>query len=359
MIKSLKIENFKGFSELALSGLKRITLLGGANNVGKSSVLESVFLLYSSRQQNFFTKQHHLRDVIGGGSWSDFFYNLDTDKTIQVSVNDEDTQYTLKCAIKEGFHPDAVRAVQQIVLSDARSGVAVEASDLGHGYSTSDSVTLEIMLQKNEKNIYKAHLHNDPFRPITIEKQINENLRVVTILPPDRRRTIDVRALSELNVKNKLNAVVKILKIIEPRIKDISLVQIGNTSDIYVDIGLVKKMPIKMMGDGMIHLLSIILAMSRSADGILLIDEIENGLYYATTSSIWRGIYEAAEFFNCQIIASTHSYECLKAAFKAIHSDKKEQFSYIRLERKKEKIKAEEYDYDELEWAFEQNVEVR
>ena len=107
MIKSLKIENFKGFSELALSGLKRITLLGGANNVGKSSVLESVFLLYSSRQQNFFTKQHHLRDVIGGGSWSDFFYNLDTDKTIQVSVNDEDTQYTLKCAIKEGFHPDA------------------------------------------------------------------------------------------------------------------------------------------------------------------------------------------------------------------------------------------------------------
>lgn len=359
MIKSLKIENFKGFSELTLPCLKRITLLGGANNVGKSSVLESVFLLYSSRQQNFFIKQYRLRDVLGGDSWSEFFYNLNTDKTMRISVNDEDNQYTLKCSIKKGFHRDIGKNVQQIVLPNPGGNATAEITELGHGYSTVDSTSLEIILQKGKKNIYKAYLHSDPFHPITIDEQINEYLPNVTILPPDRRRTIDVRALSELNVKKKLNTVIKILKIIEPRIKDISLVQIGNASDIYVDIGLVKKMPIKMMGDGMIHLLSIILAMSRSADGILLIDEIENGLYYATTPSIWQGIYEAAVIFNCQIIASTHSYECLEAAFNAIPSKQIEQFNYIRLERKKEKIKAEEYDCDELKWAFERNVEVR
>jgi ABC-type dipeptide/oligopeptide/nickel transport system ATPase component len=47
MLKSLKIENFRGFESFELKQLGRINLLVGENNSGKTSVLEAIQLLYS------------------------------------------------------------------------------------------------------------------------------------------------------------------------------------------------------------------------------------------------------------------------------------------------------------------------
>ncbi len=44
MIEKLSLTNFKGFRELRLDRLSRITLLGGENSVGKTSVLEAVLI---------------------------------------------------------------------------------------------------------------------------------------------------------------------------------------------------------------------------------------------------------------------------------------------------------------------------
>jgi AAA15 family ATPase/GTPase len=42
MLKSLKIENFRGFPSFELNKLGRINLLVGKNNSGKTTVLERV-----------------------------------------------------------------------------------------------------------------------------------------------------------------------------------------------------------------------------------------------------------------------------------------------------------------------------
>lgn len=47
MLRTLSISNYRGFHELALTGLGRINLLVGLNNSGKTSVLEAVGLLAS------------------------------------------------------------------------------------------------------------------------------------------------------------------------------------------------------------------------------------------------------------------------------------------------------------------------
>ncbi len=44
MYTSFKIENFRGFDHLELDDLARINLIAGKNNVGKTSVLESLFI---------------------------------------------------------------------------------------------------------------------------------------------------------------------------------------------------------------------------------------------------------------------------------------------------------------------------
>ena len=44
-IESLKIENFRGFEALAIDNLSDVNVFGGANGVGKSSILEALFHL--------------------------------------------------------------------------------------------------------------------------------------------------------------------------------------------------------------------------------------------------------------------------------------------------------------------------
>jgi len=46
MITGLEIKGFKGFEHISIPQLTRITLVGGKNNVGKTSLLEAVFLFF-------------------------------------------------------------------------------------------------------------------------------------------------------------------------------------------------------------------------------------------------------------------------------------------------------------------------
>ena len=85
MISSVSIKNFKGFQNFHIKGLAPITLIGGKNNVGKSSFLEALFLLYSAYAPQAFGQQFSLR---GAGNlyhntienWAVMFYNGDVDK---------------------------------------------------------------------------------------------------------------------------------------------------------------------------------------------------------------------------------------------------------------------------------------
>lgn len=46
MLKSLYIQNFRQFRDLRIEPLKRINLIAGKNNSGKTGVLEALYLLF-------------------------------------------------------------------------------------------------------------------------------------------------------------------------------------------------------------------------------------------------------------------------------------------------------------------------
>src|SRR5579872_1316569 len=54
MITTMGIKNYKNFKNLQLSDVSRITLLGGRNNVGKTSLLEAIFLFYDPGDPGMF-----------------------------------------------------------------------------------------------------------------------------------------------------------------------------------------------------------------------------------------------------------------------------------------------------------------
>jgi hypothetical protein len=172
----------------------------------------------------------------------------------------------------------------------------------------------------------------------------------------------DATRFSQLDIKRGLDRVVDFLRVIEPQLIGLtSVVMPSQKPTVYADIkGVKRKVPVALLGDGMSKLLSIILAIATVDNGAVLIDEIDAGVHYSVLPKVWEGIFKAAKDFNCQIIATTHSYECLQAAYAgSSKAGAESDFSYIRLESDKNNIIAKHYSHGVLGAALEQGWEVR
>jgi ABC-type multidrug transport system ATPase subunit len=80
------------------------------------------------------------------------------------------------------------------------------------------------------------------------------------------------------------------------------------------DIGIGRLIPLPLLGEGTVRLLEILLAISTTRDGVVLIDEIENGLHYSVLKKVWKAIAQYARKSNSQIVTTTHSWESIEAA---------------------------------------------
>lgn len=154
--------------------------------------------------------------------------------------------------------------------------------------------------------------------------------------------------------------IVRILQNVEPRLKDLTVQQRGGAPVIYGNLGERRLMPLPLMGDGIGRLLEIILAPPDARDGILLVDEIENGLHHTVLGNVWKSIAELAKEYNVQVFATTHSLECIHAAHQIFGKDRLPyDFRYHRLERVEGVIQAVTYDGETIEAAIEMDMEMR
>ena len=107
------------------------------------------------------------------------------------------------------------------------------------------------------------------------------------------------------------------------------------------------------------RLFGIALALVNARNGILLIDEIENGIHYSVQPDMWHLIFRVAHQLNIQVFATTHSWDCIEAFQKAAQEDTQNEGLLIRLESKKSKIVVTLFDERQLGIATREQIEVR
>ncbi|WP_298273235.1 ATP-binding protein [Geobacter sp.] len=358
MITKLKIEGFKGFEELEVSRLSRISLLGGRNNVGKTSILEALFMFHDRLNPQMILRQFALRGV-GAISfdpesmWAPVFYNYDLNKKISIvaAVNSDEEKMTIK------FNPHYV--LPSIPATAMRPGV--KPTQIRTDQKPEPSFALDLVYDSKKMKNQTAHLlmgvggigiHIDK---ASMESRPAAFLGARVATNPSE----DAQKFGQLDILGKQDKIVDFLRIIEPNLKSLSSVAMGDSSLIHGDIGLSRKIPVSYMGDGVSRLLSIILAIATANKGIVIVDEFENGIHYSAMSKIWEAVSIAAREYDCQVIGTTHSYECLEAAYKGIPEDLRNDFSYVRVDRTDNKTTAKCFDYELLKVAIETNMEVR
>lgn len=169
----------------------------------------------------------------------------------------------------------------------------------------------------------------------------------------------DTERFSNLEKKKRQDKIVNILQLLEPRLERLAVLIEGGLPMIAGDIGIGELIPIAYMGEGISRLLSIILAIATTENGVVLIDEIENGLHYSKITDIWKGIDLISRQTNTQIFATTHSFECITSAHQAFNNDSNYDFTYHRLERVNDFIQVFSYDKETINTSVEMNFEMR
>jgi hypothetical protein len=119
------------------------------------------------------------------------------------------------------------------------------------------------------------------------------------------------------------------------------------------------RIPLGSMGDGLRRMFHIGLAMATASKGVLLIDEFENGLHWRVQRELWAALGKAAQEFDVQIFATTHSRDCIDGFVSASKESGTPEATVYRLERKGDEIYAVDLSLINVEAALELNGEVR
>ncbi len=117
--------------------------------------------------------------------------------------------------------------------------------------------------------------------------------------------------------------------------------------------------PLKSLGDGAVRVFAVALALANSRDGFLVIDEAENGIHHSLQKRFWCMVLETAEANNVQVLATTHSRDCVEGFARAVTECQHIDGALARINRQNGETWAVEYSERDMRIATEQGIEVR
>ncbi|HCL55875.1 MAG TPA: hypothetical protein DHW82_02570 [Spirochaetia bacterium] len=311
---SINIDNFRGIKKIEIEDLKRINVLVGRNNCGKTTILESIFLLSGMSNPQLPVNIHNFRDLIlsEDKDFNFMFHNMDFTFPVKINGQIDNRKRSLSInPIFVDYNPKTSEKIKQTEISNNET-----VSSSTDFVRLIEGIRLEFKNYQNKNFNSQISIKEGKIR---VDGKYKEELKCSFLNPKTILQT-DVKSMENLIVQKKMNPIIKILKQIELNLLDIRMV--GST--LYVDIGQNKLLPLNIMGDGMRRILSILIAIQNMENGIILIDEIENGLHYTSLSILWKALLLATKEFNVQIITTTHSYECIEAFSKSYMEEEPE-----------------------------------
>jgi AAA15 family ATPase/GTPase len=350
LFKSVNINNFRGFKNLQIKDLKLVNLLIGKNSCGKTSVLEALFLLIGANNPTLPMDIQRLRQM-SIHSFKYLFNDFNISNTININA---ETANNKKMSL--GISP-LVGLFE--VNNSFNNG---ENKDIFPQPSTTEVRNNDVMKGLHYKftgvsgksfdfdfNLASGRLPTNTPPPEVLGAYVtNRNMSATMWHAVDR------------SIMNKSeNEIVDVLKEISD---DIIGIKMGANNIVYLDIKGKKELsPINVMGDGIARVVFILATLRLMKNGILLIDEIENGLHFSSLKLLWKAIFKACQLYNVQILATTHSYECIRSFYDEYDSNKKlsDEISLIRLDKKNNEFRVVSYDAENIKTAMENEMEVR
>ena len=360
MINSIKIQNYKLFKSLSLTKLPQILLVGGKNSSGKSSLLEAFFLPLDCQSPFMFLRHFKWRNLgTIPNNAEDFFspvhHHFSLDKNIEVA-------YTINSSRKKIVYKFQSSESQTLTI-DNKNDVNIDRDSVNPLREMEISYWLKEGESPRKALLKFGTKENGGVLNLTEGSgliEYNEGVRAAFCGAGVYNSMDNAKRYGDLDKVNNTGGILKTLQILEPKLRELSIIHVGNQPVIHGSIeGLNRKFPLLLMGQGIVRLLSILLVISELKNGLVLIDELETGFHHSVLSDIWEVISRHTIANNTQVIATTHSRELILGAVAGIPDGIRDKFKYMRIERKGNEFKTKHYDFNTLSTALDSELEVR
>ena len=341
-LKTLEVKNFRSINNLKIEDLGQVNIFTGENNCGKTTLLEAVYQLIGWHI-NTLPNLNSLRSPFKENTdLSGFFYNLNEDTPIVVSAifNQNDYQRTVTVNFTKNpaiFNNQDSKHLQASLLETQKG---IESSTVKSNVTIRGGVA--VYDQENGVPIVSLNVYFPIFKIF--------------------EHTALVNNLSEIIKDKGASKIVNLLKQVDARINGINVVSNG----IFLDLeGFPKLIPIEISGDGLRKILSVIISIyGVGKGGIVLIDEVENGLHFSTMPKFWRGIINAAHQVGVQLFITTHNEEFLQSLSQTAQEDEykyiQNDIRYYNLKRyQNNEIVAYKYDFEKFDYLISNGNEIR
>lgn len=342
MFKKIEIKRFRGIKYASIDELKQVNLFLGKNNCGKSSLLDALFLATGLSNPLLPINVNVMRgyDKTRLKDLKLNFYNLDSAQPIHICVENEEKR-NIKIRLFENNKKD---------VSFDKNNIDIHSNVIEGEYG------LRVNFEINDES-FESKLRFDVSTKTTIDlpNQYEESLKCIYLNPKYDFNT-SIQGLNNILKNKDEDFIVDGLRFIEPRVKDFIFTEEG----IFVDIGIEKRIPINMMGDGVRKIVSLLTVIYDCKDGIVLIDEISNGFHYSVMSNLWNVIIKAAIKNNTQLFITTHDYDSIKGLRDTALNIYDENVATFKLLRTSDdELKALHYSLESVDYSINQEIEIR
>ncbi|MFI4934292.1 MAG: ATP/GTP-binding protein [Caulobacterales bacterium] len=308
MISEIHLRNFRGFRDFVVPGLSGINVIVGDNGVGKTALLEAVFLaLCTNPQKALLLRQWRGLDALFAGApsrivdsiYADLFRSMDISEPVSIELKGDGPE-ARSLTISRGkssllLRKDAKRADQAEIVSPIEFEW-VDESETSHKASTKIS-NAGIEFESTDEALPSFFLYaaNGP----------TSSMEVADLFSALRKRR---------RVKDFINIFTGAF----PWIEDLSVETYGGSSVLHAAIhGTNTLMPLTTVSGAINRMAAILLSVASRQDGVVLVDEIENGIYFKNQHPLLKALVEMSRQYNCQLFLTTHSNEWLDALLEA------------------------------------------
>ncbi|OEJ14393.1 ATPase [Brachyspira hampsonii] len=331
MIKNLYIENFKCFNKIEINDFKKINFLVGKNNLGKTTILETLMLILSESRINIIENIKTIsRAKENKTEIKTLFYNFNYYNNINFNYNKDNKSYNINISpiLKDNKIPND----NNIELN---YNTIINNDDSNDNYIEEKKITIPninntiFMMGKKAENIVNRE---ETYIPSTIEYH-----------------TLTAYLIEILKGKNE-EPIIEMLSFFNNNIKSINVLN----NDIYLNIeGMNELLILNLMGEGLKKYLSIILPIAANKNNVILADDITNPLDSDTAKYLFKSILNLSRNNDMQMFFTINNYETLRLLYKAVNdseefNDIKDSINIINITNTEEGFKSYNYNIDNV-----------
>ena len=321
----LCIDRYRKLQNLEITNLSKVNIFVGANNKGKTTVLEAFYLLSQLNNLNAFLELEKFRSKTE--NIDPVFIDKNFTEGINIVAIFDDSQYDIKLS-KETINDNDFDKT---------------------GYISTITEIAQINKYTFEN---KIHLFSNKDSVLNSDDKI-QKLCFATFTSPYRYNSELLKTAHSSLIESKdFDKVLRFIqKNLDSSIEKIELVSINNLNRFMVtSTKNDKAIDITKYGEGLQRIFEIILLMIYSKGGIICIDEIDSAIHKSLLIKFTKFIQELAHEYNVQVFLTTHSKECIDAfvenkyknneltAFVLKEVDNKIQYKYLNGSRLEELV---------------------